>query len=208
MNKQLFDDWSSTYNDSILISERDKTYPFYGYGEIQEYIFKTANIKEQSRILEMGIGTGMMTKELYELDHDITGVDFSSKMILEAKKIMPLNSYIESDFIKSLDILKDKKFDMIIFSYSIHHLKPINQKYILDMLSNNLTKSGKIIIGDVITRTNKEMDYLAELNESIWDDEEFYPTFEEYDNEVLNQHYLVEYKKITICSGIITLSKK
>ena len=208
MNKQLFNEWATTYNESIKKSENEKKYPFYGYSDIQKYIFDNANTKENTRILEMGIGTGMMTKRLYELDHNITGVDFSSKMILEARKVMPLNSYIESDFIESLDILKDEKFDVIIFSYSIHHLKPINQKYVLDMLSNNLAKSGKIIIGDVITRTKKEMDSLADQNQRIWDNEEFYPTFDEYDNEVLNQHYLVEYKKMTYCSGIITLSKK
>lgn len=208
MNKELFDNWASTYNESILKSERDETYPFYGYGKIQKHIFKEANLKQNSKILEMGIGTGMMTKKLYDLDHDITGVDFSSKMINEAKKVMPFNRYIESGFIKVLDIIQDDKFDMIIFSYSIHHLTPINQKYILDVLSNNLTENGKIIIGDVITRTKKNMETLARVNARIWDDEEHYPTYEEYNNQVLNQHYNLEFKEVTFCSGIISLIKR
>ncbi len=208
MNKELFNDWSSTYNDSIKKSEQNKTYPFYGYVDIQKYIFETVNQKNQSNILEMGIGTGMMTKSVYDNNHIITGVDFSHKMIEEAKKIMPNSKYIESDFINSLPKLKDSLYDTIIFSYSIHHLTPLNQRYVLDKLSRNLKQDGVIIIGDVITRTNDQMKLLASKYKKIWDDEEFYPTYEVYNNQVINNKYHHKFIEVTECSGIIELRKK
>ena len=122
MNIKLFNDWASSYNKSIKKSEGDKTYPFYGYGKIQEFIYQKASKGINTKILEMGIGTGLMTIKLYEDGYNITGVDFSNEMILEAKKIMPLNSYIECDFINSLKEIGDSKFDVIIFSYSIHQI--------------------------------------------------------------------------------------
>ena len=208
MNKKLFNDWARSYNESVLKSEKNKTYPFFGYSDVQKTVFELSNRVPQSRILEMGIGTGMMTKKLYELNHQITGVDFSSKMIEEAKRIMPFNTYVVSDFISALDIIRDTRYNTIIFSYSIHHMKPIHQKYLLSYLSNNLAEEGKIIIGDVMTNSNQEMDKLADQYEKIWDPEEFYPTWEDYQNEVLDQHYIMDFQKITHCSGIITLTKK
>ena len=207
MNVKLFDEWASSYNTSIKESEEAKTYPFYGYGEIQEFIYQNVSKRSNTKILEMGIGTGLMTKKLYEDGYDITGVDFSSEMIKEAKKIMPFNTYIECDFISALKKISNSKFDVIIFSYSIHHLKPINQKYLLDALYKNLNKDGLVIIGDVITNTDNEMIEQSEKYSNIWDYDEYYPTLSKYKSTVLMQNYTIEFIKVSNCSGIITLRK-
>lgn len=207
MNKELFNDWASTYNQSIQKDETDKTYPFYGYGKVQKHIHNQVNKKNNSKILEMGIGTGMMTVKLYESNHSITGVDFSRNMINEAKKTMPLNRYIESDFSRSLEHIKDETFDSIIFTYSIHHLKLPEQIDLIKKLVGNLNANGMILIGDVMTKTNKEMIHLAKINSKIWDNEESYPVFSEYDNEDLRKYFHIDYTKTSFCSGVITLKK-
>jgi len=207
MNKKLFDDWASTYHHFIQRSEEEKSYPFYGYGQIQKCVFEHANRVDKSDILEMGIGTGMMTKELYSLNHTITGVDFSKNMLKEAKKIMPDNAYIESEFLASLDLLEGQLFDTIIFSYSIHHLPVNEQVYLLNTLSKHLNKHGRIVIGDVMTKTKEGMYMLSKKYQTIWDEEEYYPTYEEYKESLLNEVYKVEYLEITECSGVCTLFK-
>lgn len=208
LRKKLFNDWSSSYNESVQKSDKNKTYPFAGHGEIQQYIFDVCRSIPNASILEMGVGTGLMTYKLYGLEHNITGVDLSEKMIDEAKKIMPLNKYILSDFESVDGKLGDNLYDVIIFSYSIHHMKPINQKYMLDVLADRLNDNGLIIIGDVMTYTNKEMKQLSSENEKIWDDEEYYPTYEEYLNPVLKQHYDISFHKVSFCSGVMELRKK
>ncbi len=207
-NKQLFNDWASSYDDSVKKSDQNNTYPFAGYSLIQEMIYKKIVTVPNLKILEMGIGTGRMTFKLYNSGYEITGVDSSSKMIEKSKILMPLNKYINKDFLKVLPELNGIKYDVIIFAYSIHHLMPINQKYLLDMLSNNLNPYGCIIIGDVMTRTSSELDSLAIENSGIWDEEEFYPTLEDYNNKVIKQFYDVEFTKVSFCSGIMTLRKK
>lgn len=207
MNKQLFDDWASTYDRFIQKSEERKTYPFYGYGKIQEYVFEVANRLDKSDILEMGIGTGMMTKKLYDLDHTITGVDFSKNMLNEAKKVMPNNRYIESDFLVSLEQLEGQMFDTIIFSYSIHHLPVNKQVYLLKKLSKHLKEHGQIVIGDVMTRSKKDMHMLSQRYQTLWDDEEYYPTYEDYDESLLREVYNLEFLEITECAGILSLLK-
>lgn len=208
LRKILFNNWSSTYNKSVEKSDKENTYPFAGYSKIQDYIFNRCREIPNAKILEMGIGTGLMTYKLYGLEYNITGVDLSEKMIEEAKKLMPLNKYILSDFKSVDDKLGINNYDIIIFSYSIHHMKPINQKWLLDNLSNRLSDNGLIIIGDVLTSTNEEMKKIAIENENIWDDEEYYPTYETYLNPVLKQHYEISFKPISFCSGVMELRKK
>ena len=76
------------------------------------------------------------------------------------------------------------------------------------MLRDKLTESGLIIIGDVMTNTNKEMRQLSNQFFDIWDDEEYYPTFESYLNPVLKQHYEITFNQISFCSGVMELKKK
>lgn len=208
LRKTLFNDWASTYNQSVHKSDKENTYPFAGYSKIQNYIFDRCKEIPNARILEMGIGTGLMTWKLYGLEYDITGVDISKEMIKQAKLIMPLNKYVLSDF-KSVNLKMDnQKYNVIIFSYSIHHMKPVNQKYLLDVLSSKLEDNGIIIIGDVMTRGNEEMKKLSVEVGKYWDDEEYYPTLESYNNQVLKQHYDISFDKVSFCGGIIELKKK
>jgi len=82
------------------------------------------------------------------------------------------------------------------------------QRSLLDVLSGHLNKSGYIIIGDVMTRTKNDMDLLSLDNAKIWDNEEFYPTLDGYNNKVIQQHYDIEFLKVTFCSGLLILMKK
>ena len=86
-------------------------------------------------------------------------------------------------------------------------MKPINQKYLLDVLSNHININGLIIIGDVMTKTNSDMVKLMEKYKDIWDDEEYYPTHEMYSNQVVRQHYDLKFIRVTHCSGILVLTK-
>lgn len=208
MKVELFDEWAKSYDRSIQDSEQKKTYPFYGYGLIQQYIYnETANCK-YSHILEMGIGTGMMSKRLYDEGYKVTGVDFSKKMLEKAKSIMPNNTYFNTDFLSFISKLETEKYDVIIFSYSIHHLEPKKQEYLLNELGQHLSKKGIIIIGDVMTNTISDMLTLSKQNQRIWDDEEFYPINETYQNSLISKTYNIDYHQMTFCSGVMKLTKK
>ena len=78
----------------------------------------------------------------------------------------------------------------------------------LDVLSSKLDDDGIIIIGDVMTKSNEEMKKLSVQVGKYWDDEEYYPTLEFYNNQVLKQHYDISFHKVSFCGGIIELKKK
>ena len=79
LNKQGFDLWASEYDQTVRISEESNLYPFAGYKEILNTIFNEVMQKEQSMVLDIGFGTGVLTHKLYENGHQIDGIDFSAK---------------------------------------------------------------------------------------------------------------------------------
>ncbi len=203
-SKTHFNDWADKYNEDVTKSNLEGTYPFSGYDEIQALI--EAYCKDKSlKILEMGVGTGEMTKKLYNQNHVVTGVDFSREMIQIAKKIMPNAEFIESDFFSSLSLIKPN-YDIIIFSYSIHHLRYDDQLLLLKKLDKFLHKNGLIIIGDVMTSTKLEMQQLKKQYSPIWDDEEFYPMEELYKDKMM-EVYDISFHKVSHCSGVVILKK-
>jgi 2-polyprenyl-3-methyl-5-hydroxy-6-metoxy-1,4-benzoquinol methylase len=62
--------------------------------------------------LDIGIGTDLLTYELYKKEATIYGIDFSEKMIKEAHKKMPNATFFKHNFTKELpEKIQSKKFD-------------------------------------------------------------------------------------------------
>ena len=75
-----------------------------------------ATIGERRRVLELGVGTGLLARELFELDpsYDFTGVDFSPSMLEIAKQRLPSRvSLIECDV---AEMTLDRTFDVALSS--------------------------------------------------------------------------------------------
>ena len=207
IRKELFDQWAKGYNKSVLKSEKEVSYPFAGYSEVKYSIFDIISNKHKAKVLEMGVGTGEITKQLYDLGYEITGVDLSSEMIEIAKSHMKNATFILADFSDALNEAYNK-FDFIVFSYSIHHLSYNDQIELLIKLSDYLNEGGVIIIGDVSTFTVEDMNQLQNKYAAIWDDEEYYPIFKKYQLSRLIDTYNLSYIQINEVAGIYKLRKK
>lgn len=206
IRKELFDQWAKGYNKSVLKSEKEGSYPFAGYSEVKYSIIDIISNKHKVKVLEMGVGTGEITKPLYDLGYEITGVDLSSKMIEIAKNYMKKAIFILADFSDALNEISNK-FDFIVFSYSIHHLSYNNQIELLIKLNNYLNEDGVIIIGDVSTFTIEDMNQLQKKYAVIWDDEEYYPILKKYQLSRLIDIYKLSYVQINEVAGLYQLRK-
>ncbi|MDD4156520.1 MAG: class I SAM-dependent methyltransferase [Candidatus Izemoplasmatales bacterium] len=170
-------------------------------------IFDIISDKHKAKVLEMGVGTGEITKPLYDLGCEITGVDLSNKMIEIAKSYMKKATFILADFSDALNEISNK-FDFIVFSYSIHHLSYNNQIELLIKLNNYLNEDGVIIIGDVSTLTLEDMNQLQNKYAAIWDDEEYYPILKKYQLSQLVDIYKLRYVQINEVAGVYKFRKK
>lgn len=204
LDNKGFDVWAEEYDTSVKLSNEDNTYPFAGYNEIIYKIYKKVISKSNATVLDIGFGTGTLTQKLYQYGCDIYGQDFSLKMIELASNRMPNASLYQGDFTKGVvEQLKQRLYDFIIATYSIHHLKRDEKVKFLHELLSLLNKNGMILIGDVMFETQKELEKCREELLDKWDNDEFYCVVSDLKKEFPN----LQFERISFCSGIISILK-
>ena len=204
LDNKGFDVWAEEYDTSVKLSSEDSTYPFVGYNEIVNKIYDIVISKSNATVLDIGFGTGTLTQKLYQYGCDVYGQDFSSKMIELASNKMPNANLYQGDFTKGIvKQLKQRSYDFIVATYSIHHLKEDEKVKFLHELLTLLDKNGMILIGDVMFETQEQLEKCREELLDKWDDDEFYCVVSDLTKEFSN----LQFERISFCSGIISLSK-
>ena len=89
LDNKGFDLWADGYDEAVGLSDEDNTYPFAGYKEVLNGIFRTVMEKPGASVLDIGFGTGTLTAKLYEHGCEVYGQDFSARMIELASQKMP-----------------------------------------------------------------------------------------------------------------------
>ena len=202
LNSTGFDLWSKDYDKTVQLSEESDEYPFAGYKDVLNTVYGEIRSAQSKTVLDIGFGTGILSKRLYDEGVEIFGVDFSAEMVNTAKEKMPDAKLFQYDFTKGLPKdLEGQRFDFIITTYAIHHLTDEEKIDFINLLKTHLNPKGKILIGDVAFETKKDMEKCAEQAGDEWDDEEFYIVAE----ELKKSFPLMEFKKISFCGGVIVI---
>ncbi len=199
-----FDLWADGYDQSVGLSEEENTYPFAGYKQILGSIYKTIVEKQGPAVLDIGFGTGTLTRKLYENGCTVYGQDFSSRMIELAREKMPGAHLYQGDFTQGLvEPLVWETYDFIVATYSIHHLTDDQKIVFLKDLLHHLKEGGRILIGDVAFETRREWERCKEESGDRWDSSEIYCIAEELRQEFPD----LCFEKVTFCSGVLTLPR-
>jgi putative AdoMet-dependent methyltransferase len=203
LDKHGFDRWAANYDESIM--PHLNTFPFDGYYDVLSAVISLINPKEGLRVLDVGIGTGLLSEELNKKGCIIHGVDYSEKMLEKAKIRIPEGFFETVDVLKShFGKFSNYQYDKVISSYFFHHLN-LHQKTLIikRTLGNNLLPDGKIIIADV--GFENESDYQAGRikHQDSWDDDEFYLCGESIVSHLQTKGIRSEYKQISSCAGIL-----
>lgn len=207
LNQHGFDLWAEGYDQTVQLSEESNLYPFAGYKNILNFIFNEAMQKPHSEILDIGFGTGVLTRKLYESGHLIDGIDFSPKMIEIAQSTMPNAHLIEWDITKGLpEIIQAQKYQSIISTYALHHLTDEAKVEFIESLLPLLENGGKILIGDIAFNTRHELLQCREQHLQYWDEDEFYFVYDEL-HALLQDRCTCEFHQISHCGGVIIISK-
>lgn len=201
LDKQGFDEWADSYDEEVEMSD---VYPFAGYREVREEIIRQVAGTQGDRVLDLGFGTGNVTARLYALGYKITGLDFSEQMIRRARVRMPDAQLLEWDFTRELpQTIREEKYNVVVLTYSIHHLVPERQLQLLSDLLSMLADGGRILIGDVLTETEEELEAARKKDLEVWDDAENYLVVERL-REQLPACRLTFHKK-SYCSGVLVI---
>lgn len=107
----------STYNK--IASLYDKAYPVekLDIKHIKKFI---SLIPKGGKILDVGCGTGTITKQVSEKGFYVEGIDLSEGMLKQARKNLPEVTFKKMDM-RKLDY-PDKSFDALLVTYSLIHI--------------------------------------------------------------------------------------
>ena len=201
-----FDLWADGYDKSVQLSEEDNEYPFAGYKDVLNTIYNIIHRKEKAKVLDIGFGTGVLTKKLYDDGYEIYGIDFSERMLEISKEKMPLAKLVQYDFSRGLPKeLENIQFDYIISTYAMHHLEDEDKIKFINKLEEYLSRDGRIIIGDIAFETRELLERCKVKYENYWDDEEIYFVFDELKEFFPEED--ISFTTISHCAGIIQLRK-
>jgi putative AdoMet-dependent methyltransferase len=207
LSKEGFDLWANDYDKTVQVSEENNKYPFAGYKQILNTIYNAVMQKQDSKVLDIGFGTGILTKKLYENGHRIDGLDFSPNMISIAKSKMHKANLIEWDISNGLppEIL-GKKYDFIVSTYTLHHLTDEEKIAFIVKLLCLIEEDGKIFIGDISFETREKLEICQQDNLSHWDSNEFYSVYDEIKSSLKNKCNC-EFHQISYCGAVIVIYK-
>ena len=204
--KDLFDKWAKNYDESVISA---KDYPFDGYERVLDRIVEIVKPNSKMRILDLGTGTGNLAKRFMEHKSMVWGLDYSNKMLSEAKKKYPNLNIIQADILGDWMQSVAGKFDCIVSAYVFHEFN-IDAKIdlIQRLFSNLLEENSCLVIGDVAFPTKKILEKVKLITGKTWDEEEYYWVAEETLRALELSGYHAEYEQISSCGGIFFISRK
>lgn len=109
-------------------------------------ILENSDISNKN-ILEIGCGSGRITKDLAKHAKSVTAIDPDNKSLKQAKENIKANNIT---FIKGsgedLSFLNLEKFDTVVYSLSLHHIPYQKMESSLIQATELLNNSGQIIV--------------------------------------------------------------
>ena len=205
LDRHGFDAWADEYEDTVAKSRQEGVYPFAGYEQVLDIIYREIKRGTGKRVLDVGIGTGTLAKRLYDEGYTIYGLDFSQSMLREAEKKMPEAVLVQADFSEGLpDAWREESFDYIVCTYAIHHLDAARQIELIRHWMEYLPFDGKILLGDVAFSTWEEREACRKKSGDEWDEEEIYPVAQDVKREIL----LAEFRQVSFCAGVFRFPKE
>lgn len=207
LDSKGFDLWSDNYDSQVEISDEENVYPFAGYKKVLSTVYEKVRKQNPKNILDIGFGTGILAKKLYDDGYNIYGIDFSNEMLKKAKQKMPNAELLQFDFTDGLPKeFEQKQFDVILSTYAIHHIDDEAKKLYILKLLKSLNPKGILIFGDVAFETEKDMEAARKKDYEEWDDEEYYLIAERFN--LWFPYLKTDFIKISYCSGVFTIYKE
>lgn len=201
-DRDEFDRWAAEYDEGI--DAHAEGYPFEGYYHVLARVRRAVE-KTGARILEIGIGTGLLTAPLYrDAGARITGIDFSPQMLDRAREKMPRARLLLHDVSQGLPAAIDEEsFDYIVSSYAFHHLPAHARVDFVLELRRRLERGGRLLIADISFPTRDDLEACRRAAGEAWDGDEDYVVADELVRELAARGTAARYVRISSCAGML-----
>lgn len=155
------DDDALKYDDKVL----DETDPIRaGYDKLLSWVTTKASTNNNSIVLDLGSGTGNLSLRLKSYK-ELVCVDISKEMLRIAKeKLASFNNieWIQEDILEF--VCKNRKiFNVVVSTYSIHHLTESEKVLLFKEIDRSLKPNGRAVFGDLMFENeNKKMQFIGD----------------------------------------------
>ncbi len=193
----------------MIIAQRTMNFPLLVSGTYFFLFLSHSDTNEECSVLELGIGTGMLTTMYADIAKDITGVDFSPKMVERCKTNVPGARIFQADVTKPFDFLDGQKFDRVISNYLFHEFCDETKLQIIERcFGDHIKEAGFMVIGDISFENRTKLDECRNRNLDLWDDDEFYWDADVLVKRISDLGYLVSYSQISECAWVYVIKRK
>lgn len=197
-----FDSWAYQYDESVRNCDERGDYPFAGYRDVLEKIADAILKDAPADVLDVGFGTGILAKRLYDGGCRIYGQDYSQTMLQIAGEKMPEATLVFGDLSKGLAApLDSMTYDRITATYALHHFSTKEKCVLLRHLLDHLRPGGMLMIGDIAFEDAAAQEACRKRFADDWDEEECYMLFD----EMKRCFPELTYERISHCCGLFTL---
>lgn len=205
-----FDDWAAEYDHDIR-TPGDGLDFYKNYDKVLEV---TANEvgSVAEHIVEIGIGTGNLTKQILSRNHltedKIIGIDQSLNMLCEAKAKLPKLVVKLGTFLQLP--CENASCDTIATSYAFHHLNDEEKKMAIIEMDRILKPNGIIIITDLMFESKAVFeDFLAHCSVREKEDalDEYFAKVDELVNCFVQNGYTCHVQQIDALIWCVTARK-
>ena len=188
-NRRFFNKWASRYDVKIFKKWQEN---------IRKKIIREAEIKENSKILDAGCGTGEL---LYILSKNkklkLYGIDVSDKMLEVAEKKLGKRANLKLSSVEKMDF-KNNYFYYVFSEDAFHHYADYD--LVMKNFYRVLRKGGKLIIADFNFGAilNKVFHWLEPGNNKMHSKKQFIELFKKYKFKKIKQKKINLIQVLTI----------
>ncbi|MGP4071614.1 class I SAM-dependent methyltransferase [Piscibacillus sp. B03] len=181
--KELFNEWATSYDEFL----ENASGPLLGYQESLAFAKEILSVKDNARLLDIGIGTGAFANLLSNKDTEVWGVDISEGMIEQCQEKHPQYHLQVGTF--TAPNIDGLTFDYIVSSFCFHEVDPIEREQALETAHNLLTEDGTLLILDIMFASAQAVEDGRQSIGKYWDETEDYPIVGELDQVLRSANF-------------------
>lgn len=204
----LFDQWASSYDETVSGSDPEYREVFAGYEEMLESLAGLSI----SPVMEFGVGTANLTRKIIDQNKVVFGVEPSKEMRRIANVKCPEAAIYSGDFINYPSL--DTPIRSIVSSFAFHHLTRDEKHQAIQKFQEQLDPNGQIIFIDTLFKdeTHKkqlisEAEKQGFLNLAQDLQEEYYPYLEDLTEMFSAEGFEVSFKQLNKYAWLIQAKK-
>lgn len=119
--------------------------PLGGRSALREQALDLVDLRAGARVLELGCGTGGITRRLVRRGALVTAVDWSEPMLKLARKRAPAADFVKSEL---TEYRPREEFDVVLLAFVLHELQPQERSRALAVASRAVAATGRVAVVD------------------------------------------------------------